>query len=110
MGAITFTPGSASVAGSVSISATTSNGTVTNVESLTAITIPAGALWVVIENAGLVESGDAAATGTVEGADWTVGRKERFEAVYDPNAGDFVKLPEINITCNGSRFRVSYFS
>ena len=72
-------------------------------------TIPAGALWVKIENAGLVVSGDAPGNITVNGATWTPGRNEQIYAIFDPAQNDYIHLPEITIVTSGARVRYSYF-
>lgn len=73
------------------------------------INIPAGALWVTIENAGLVVSGDAPGAITVNGGTWTVGRKETFNAILDSANEEYNNLPAITIVTTGSRVRYSYF-
>lgn len=92
------------------ISATTSNGTITTSETTGLATIPAGALWVKIKNAGAVVSGDLPNSATIEGGSWKVGREEKWTATFDVNAGDYIKLPEININANGARVYYTYFS
>lgn len=74
----------------------------TLVESTTNIAIAAGAKEVTIYNAG----GLAAASGTVNGSAFAVGRRERWEERQIGNA--LIQLPAIAIVCNGSLFQVSY--
>ena len=73
------------------------------------ITIAAGALWVKIENAGLVVSGDAPGNITVNGATWTPGRNEQIYAIFDPAQNDYIHLPQITIVTTGARVRYAYF-
>ena len=73
------------------------------------ISIPAGALWVKIENAGLVVSGDSPGAITVNGQTWTVGRNETFLAIFDNANNEYISLPAISIVSAGSRVRYSYF-
>lgn len=93
----------------VNIVVSTSEGTITTNSTIGAVTIPAGALWVEIANAGMVRAGDQAVRATIQGADWDLGRKERWNAVWDVNAQDFIKLPEITINGNGARVFYTYF-
>lgn len=73
------------------------------------ITIPAGALWAIIENAGMVAAGDVNGAITVNGGTWTPGRKETFYSLLDSPNEEFFALPEITIVTTGSRVRYSYF-
>lgn len=96
---------------SVSITpATNVTGTlVTGETNSGTITIAAGALWVKIENAGLVVSGDSPGNITVNGATWTPGRNEQIYAIFDPAENDYIHLPQITIITAGARVRYSYF-
>lgn len=83
---------------------------VTTGETTGPVTIPAGALWIEIRNAGFVQDGDDEVAATVSGASWSVGRTERFEAMYDSASEEYKRLPEIEIDGNGSRVFYSYAS
>ena len=74
------------------------------------VAIPAGALWVKIKNAGAVIAGDLPNAATIEGGIWYPGREETWNAVWNTNTNDYIKLPEINIDGNGARVFYSYFS
>lgn len=93
----------------VNIIVSTSNGTITTESTTGAVVIPAGCLWVEISNAGAVRAGDVPARATVAGAEWDLGRKERWNAVWDSNAQDYIKLPQISINGNGARVFYTYF-
>ena len=84
--------------------------TVTTTETTGAFSIPAGALWIEIRNAGLVQSGDVEANATVAGQSWSPGREQRFEAVLDAAANEYKRLPAIAGNGNGSRVMISYAS
>lgn len=75
---------------------------ITTLETLGAFSVPAGTLWVEIRNAGLVQDGDAENNATVLGQSWSVGRVERWEAMYDKY------LPAITGNANGSRVFITY--
>jgi len=99
--------------GSLSVSitpATGVTGTLTTGEANSGtVTIPAGALYVKIENAGMVASGDTPGNITVNGQPFTPGRIEIFNAIIDPQNNEFIFLPEIEITTSGARVRYAYF-
>lgn len=82
--------------------------TITTLETLGAFSVPAGALWIEIRNAGLVQDGDAENDATVLGQDWSVGRVERWEAVYDTATNQFLSLPAVTGNANGSRVFITY--
>jgi len=85
-------------------------GAITTGEANTGtVTIPSGALWVIIENAGMVVSGDTPGSITVNGSTWTPGRKETFQAVLDAPNETYYALPQITIVTTGARVRYSYF-
>lgn len=73
------------------------------------VTIPAGALYVKIENAGMVVSGDTPGNITVDGQTFTPGRIEIFNAITDPSTNEFIHLPQIDIVTTGARVRYAYF-
>lgn len=73
------------------------------------VTIPAGTLYVKIENAGMVASGDTPGNITVNGQPFTPGRIEIFNAIIDPSTNEFIHLPQIDIVTTGARVRYSYF-
>ena len=105
----THIPSSTSV-GSVTIDPPASESLIlTVVETTSNVSIPAGKAWIWIENAGAVVSGDVAATITVNGNDFTVGRKEKFEAFYDTANEELKLLPSVTIlNPSGSRIRYSH--
>lgn len=90
------------------IQADETGGTVITGSTTGAATIPAGCIWAEIANAGAVVAGDLPNVATVGGANWHIGRKERWSAEWDVSAGQYVKLPEININGNGARVFYSY--
>lgn len=110
MANITMATGGAGATVNVEIDATATEGTVTTGQTTGAATIPAGALWVELSAAGAVAPGDGVGPADVDGVDWYAGRKERWNAMWDVAAGNYIRLPEININGNGSRFFYTYFS
>ena len=83
---------------------------ITTTSTTGAFTIPAGALWANIRNAGFVEAGDLETDATVEGAPWSPGREEKWEAFRDTVTGELKTLPEITGNGNGSRVFITYAS
>ena len=81
---------------------------ITTSETVGAFSIPAGALWVQIRNAGMVEDGDLEVEATVAGQNWSVGRTERWDAVLDAPANEYKRLPAITGNGNGSRVFITY--
>lgn len=98
-GTVTLTPATG-ITGTLEVGETNS-GTVS---------IPAGCLWVKIENAGLVVSGDSPGNITVNGSAFSVGRIEQFNSYFDNETNQFIALPSITIFSAGSRVRYSYFT
>ena len=71
--------------------------------------IPAGAKWVSIYNAGLIEPGDDPdAAVTVNGDTWSVGRREKFTTVQNEAGSQQINLPAITVVSAGSRVFISY--
>jgi len=87
---------------------TAGNMAVTTDETTGAFSIPANCLWVQIRNAGMVKDGDTESEATVGGEAWSVGRQEKYEAVWDAAAGEYLRLPAISGNGNGSRVFISY--
>ena len=79
-------------------------------ETLGPVNIPAGALWIKIRNAGIVQQGDQEKAATIDGQSWSVGREETWEAVFDSAAEEYKRLPAVSINANGSRVFYSYAS
>jgi len=111
MANITMSTGGA-VSGSITatIAAKSEIGAITTNEINGTVTIPAGALWIELTNAGAVKSGDLPNTGTVNGGDWSPGRKEKWAAEWNTNLNEYNYLPEITIDTNGARFFYTYLS
>lgn len=84
------------------------NLTITTGETTGTFTIPAGAAWAKIRNAGFIKAGDLEADATILSATWSVGREEIFEAKLDESGAVYQKLPAISINGNGSRVFYSY--
>lgn len=86
--------------------------TVTTVETTGNVTIPAGAYWAYIRNAGYVQSGDAADKSiTVNGVSWSAGREETWQAFFNRIDNEYDLLPQITIVnAEGSRVFVTYAS
>lgn len=82
--------------------------TITTIQSTGVINIPAGMEWVRIYNAGTTSSGGNAATATVNGTDWAVGRNEPWTAKLDEASQVYKKTPAIAINGNGSMMQVTY--
>lgn len=110
MANITMATGGAGATVNVEIDASGVTGTITTGETTGAETIPAGALWAELTAAGAVAPGDGVGPAVVDGTDWYAGRKERWDAKWDVAAGNYIRLPEISINGNGSRFFYTYFS
>lgn len=70
-------------------------------ETTTDFNITAGKMSVVIENVGPV-GGGAAATATVNGDPLFPGRTLKLEAIWDPAAGEFLKIPALTIVTNSA--------
>lgn len=83
---------------------------VTTTSTTGAFTIPAGALWAIIRNAGFIEAGDLETNATIAGASWTPGREEKWEAYRDTVNGELKTLPEITGNGNGARVFITYAS
>lgn len=84
--------------------------TITSAETTGAFAIPAGALWIKIRNAGIVQDGDAEVSATIAGASWSVGREEMWEAMYDTAAQEYKRLPAVAGDGNGARIFYTYAS
>lgn len=109
MGSINIAPGP----GSTSVSVTPpgeSAGTVTTIETTGSFSVPAGAYWIEIKNAGIVQPGDQPNAATVQGASWSVGRIERWEAFLDSAGSTLYTLPAVTGNGNGARMYITYFS
>lgn len=111
MSIITMSTGG-SVSGEVTaeINAKTEVGSIVTGETTGNVTIPAGALWANIKNAGAVSPGDLPNAGTVNSGTWSIGREEKFNAVWNTALNEFNYLPEIEIEANGARFFYSYLA
>lgn len=101
-------PGGSSGGGGGGGSISAGTLTTTTTETTGAFSIPAGASWIEIRNAGMVQPGDLEASATVSGQSWSPGRVERWEAVLDPALGEFKRLPAVSGNGNGSRLFISY--
>lgn len=84
--------------------------TITTLETTGAFSVPAGALWIEIRNAGIVQVGDLEANATVAGQSWSTGRVERWEAQLDAAANEYKYLPAVSGNGNGSRLFITYAS
>ena len=86
------------------------NGSLTTLELVSGShAIPAGAKWVSIYNAGLIETGDDPNQPvTVNGVTWSVGRREVFTTQQNEAAAQQVNLPAITVVSSGSRVLISY--
>jgi hypothetical protein len=80
----------------------------TTIETTGAFSVPAGASWIEIRNAGMVQPGDLEASATVAGQSWSPGRVERWNAVLDSALGEYKRLPAVAGNGNGSRLFISY--
>lgn len=73
-------------------------------------TIPANSFWAIIENAGLVKSGDVPGDITINGASVSVGFKNKIESFYDTHNEVLEKNPAFTVVTTGSRVRIVYAS
>lgn len=100
----------ADVSVSVSVSDPTA-GTATLSEGNTtgSVTIPAGALEVMIYPFGFFTSGDdGEAIATINGQNWPNGVPYEVKAVLNPNTQEYKRLPAITIDGNGARVFYRY--
>jgi hypothetical protein len=87
---------------------TESSLSITTIETTGAISVPAGARWAQIRNAGFVQDGDDEANATIQGQSWSPGREERWEAFLDQANNELLLLPAITGNGNGSRVFITY--
>jgi hypothetical protein len=105
---VSIPPGGSGSGGGGGTPATPGSLSLTTIETTGSFSVPAGALWVEIRNAGLVQPGDVEAEATVQGVSWSVGRVERWEAVLDTATNQFLYMPAITGNGNGSRVFITY--
>ncbi len=99
---------SSEIEGSISETVEGQDMSVVNMEETAAFTIPAGARYLKIYNAGFVHSGDMAVNATVNGADFSPGNTLELKATYDREANKYLELPSINGNGNGARLFITY--
>lgn len=82
----------------------------TTIQTAGPITIPAGACYISVKNAGITSSGgiSTSVSATVDGQPFDVNRSENWKGHFDPVAKTFKKLPAMVINGNGNMMWISY--
>jgi len=102
----------ADISVSVSVSdPTDETATLTKGNTTGSVTIPAGALKVMIYPFGFFSSGDdGEAITTIDGENWPNGVPYEVEAILNPNTQEYKRLPAITLNGNGGRVFYQYTS